>query len=127
MTQLKIRSAHKDYNARGRCREHWFRFAWINGRWTYDWADGRLGSVGMRAADRHDTTYGAVEPGTVIAQHDRGGKIDVMYVVVAKAPIDGDPLEAPGVVINVPFVRKAGKLVADVPFVGRVEYPDPRR
>jgi hypothetical protein len=76
----EIRAAYKDYNARGRCREHWFRLVWRDGAWRY-LGDRRLASGTFYAADRHDTVMAEVWPGELIVQHDRGGPIDAAYLV----------------------------------------------
>jgi hypothetical protein len=76
----EIRAAYKDYNARGRCREHWFRMVWRGGAWQY-LGDRRLASGNFRASERHDMVMAEVWPGELVVQHDRGGPIDAAYLV----------------------------------------------
>lgn len=122
MANHKVTAASKDYNARGKCRHHWFRMLWAGGSWQY-FADERLPSGTYLAADRGATVYGDVETGDVLVQHDRGGKVDIVYVVVDLP--DGQNRKY--ACMRLPFRRRAGKLLVSMPFedAERV-YPDPR-
>lgn len=110
-----IMGSHKDYTSRGRCREHWYRMVYRNNQWTYVSSE-RLPSGTFLAADRNATAYGDVWVGEVIAQHDKGGKIDTMWIVVGE-----DEAE----IRKVEFTRtRDGRLkLKDID----VSYPDPRR
>jgi hypothetical protein len=79
-TPLQIVAARKDYSARGRCREHWYRLAWRGGEWRY-LGDRRLAVGRFLAADRHDAVDADVWPGELIVEHDRGGPIRAAYLV----------------------------------------------
>ena len=113
----RIRGGHKDYNARGRCREHWYRMVWRGG-WQYVSAD-RLAVGTERASERQDTTWGEAQVGEIVVQHDRGGPIDKAYIVVAA---EGEQLLA-----ACTLRRREGRLVIGLPDGTKIERPDPRR
>ena len=77
---VSIRAAHKDYSARGRVREHWYRLVWRDNAWQY-FSDGRLPSGNFSASDRHATVLGDVFPGEIVVSHDHGGPIDRAWIV----------------------------------------------
>jgi hypothetical protein len=112
----QIRVASKDYNARGRCREHWYRVALRGGEWVY--FEGSLPVGNYLAADRRATLHGDVYVGELIAQHDRGGPIDVVYLVTG-----GDD------VIQILEWRKRrdGQLAITLPDGTEVLAPNPRK
>lgn len=81
-----IRAAHKDYSARGRCRQHWYRMVYRDGAWSY-FARDRLSRGAYYAADRHQTVYGDVRAGEYVCEHNHGAGVDTVYRV-AHAPED---------------------------------------
>ena len=117
---LSIIGAHCDYSASMRRREHWYRMAWRNGTWEY--IGERLQSVGMRAAERHQTKYADVWAGEIIAQHDRGKPIDSIYLIV-KAPLEPKAIKEPLTFRK----RRDGRLDIILPDRTIVALPDPRR
>jgi hypothetical protein len=119
MIHGRIRAASKDYNARGRCRHHWYRMLWSGNDWQY-FGNGKLPNGTYLAADRCATIYGDAQTGDIVCQHDKGGKIDNVYMVVE----NGEKL----VVEDLPFRRRLGKLYVIVPFEEKErEFPDPRK
>lgn len=114
---LRVRSAFADYNARGKCRAHWFRLAWRNGAWTY--IGERLDRVGALASSRHQTVHADVWPGEILVQHDRGGPIDAAFLIVddAEAPLELLPIAK----------RRDGQLAITLPEGEVLVRPDPRR
>jgi hypothetical protein len=113
----KVRAAHKDYNSRGRCREHWYRMVWRAGEWRY-LGDRRLAAGTFLASDRHDTVWDEVWPGEIVIQHDRGGPIDVAYLVVDQ--------EKPLVQCGIGRTRD-GQLRVTLPDGRSLLRPNPRR
>jgi len=115
---VRLRAARANYSARGRCNEHWYRMVSGPGAigWTY-FADDRLRPVDMLAATRDQTTYGTVAIGDMIAQHDRGGPVTVIYLVVNRGP---KPLK------RCSFVRKSGFFEITLPDGSVITKVDPR-
>jgi hypothetical protein len=112
----RIRAAHKDYSAKGRRREHWFRMVWRNGSWQY-FGDRRLANGTFYAADRHDTVRGDVWDGELVAQHDRGGAVTDVYMIVDHP--DGE-------LMSLTFARRSGRLLVTLPDGEELDLPDPR-
>jgi hypothetical protein len=82
----------------------------------------RLTGVVMRASTRHQTSYGDVWPGEIVAQHDRGKPIDTIYLIV-KAPLEPKAMKEP-----LEFTkRRDGQLSITLPDRSSVILPDPRR
>lgn len=110
---VRVISAHCDYSARMRRRFHWYRMVYDNGTWNY-FGD-RLSAVTIRASDRHQTTFGHVPVGAFVCEHDRGGPVNLVYIV------EPDGLR------NLEFKKYAGKLYVQLP--GQEEpvvLPNPR-
>jgi hypothetical protein len=116
-TALSISAAHKDHSAKGRRRAHWFRMAWHNGGWEY-LGDRRLANGTFYSGDRHDTVYGDVWDGELVAQHDRGGAVDTVYIVSAAA--EEERLQ------RLAFARRSGRLLVTLPDGEELDLPDPR-
>ena len=112
----KMIAAHKDYNSRGRRREHWYRMAYRNGSWDYI-GNERLPSGTFRASERNATTHGDVFDGDILATHDHGGGIDaIMHVVV-----NGKAVEVPN------HRRRDGNLEITLPDGTTTTVPNPRK
>jgi hypothetical protein len=116
---VRVRAAYADYNARGRRRAHWYRMVYQPGAagWEY-FAEDRLKPVGMLAATRHQTVYGDVMLGDIVAQHDHGGPVDVIYLVVGD---NDEPLK------KCEFARRNGELRITLPDGTVIRKTDPRR
>jgi hypothetical protein len=69
------------------------------------------------ASDRHAEEYADVAVGDIIAQHDRGGPVDTVYLVQDKAVA---PL------LQLQFRRYQGRLLATMPDGSVLDLPDPR-
>jgi hypothetical protein len=114
---ITVRAARKDYNARGRCNEHWYRMVWRHNAWQY-FSHERLPTGTFLARDRRATVLGEVWPGELVVQHDRGGPVNAVYLVVRQEK----PLR------RCTFARtRAGALRITLPDGRTVERPDPRR
>jgi hypothetical protein len=89
----------------------WYRLVWRGGAWQY------LSRQRLQT-DGRDETWGRVSPGELVAQHDRGGPIDAVYLVVrAEKPL-----------LRCTFARTgAGTLRITLPDGRVVERPDPRQ
>jgi hypothetical protein len=120
---LQVLGAHCDYSARGSRREHWFRLAWRDGRWQY--ISEQLSGVGMRASTRHQGTYGDVWAGEVVAQHDRGKPVDMMYLITHD-PNPSHPSQAHKEPLTF-TKRRDGRLSITLPDSSIITLPDPRR
>jgi hypothetical protein len=117
-----ILAAHCDYSARGKMREHWFRMAWRNDTWEY--IGERLSGVGIHTHTRHQSSYADVWPGELIAQHDRGKPIDIIWLVVL-VPDSKEPIIRRE---KLQFTRRRdGKLAITLPDGTVLTRPDPRR
>ena len=115
---VRIRGGHKDLNAKGR-GPWWFRMAYRSGSWTY-FSDERLSAGTFLASDRRQTVHGDVFPGELICQHDRGGPVDAMYLIVE----DEKPKDA---LVSVEFrKRRDGMLVVTLPDGSEVIVSNPR-
>jgi hypothetical protein len=113
---ISIRAAHKAYSSRGRRDAHWYRMVWRSGAWQY-YARERLPED---PRERCATVYGDVRPGELVAQHDRGGPIDAVYLVTSRPGNDR---------LRFCTLRRtrAGTLRITLPDGRVVERPDPRR
>lgn len=114
-----IRAAHKDYNARGSCREHWYRMVWRGG-WQY-FGDGRLPTANFLASDRRASVMGDVFPGEVVIGHDRGGPIDLAWLVTCDAEDPAKPLR------KCQLARVRAGLKLTLPDGSEIVRPDPRQ
>ena len=120
---IKLRGSDRDLNCKLRGTE-WHRMVWRDGAWVY-YADHlpRVDSIG-RAATRKCSTSGLLYGGEIVAQHDKGGEIDVVYVVV-------DGLSAKsgkhGYLYRVSYSRQRDGLRIQLPTGTSITLPDPRR
>lgn len=116
----QVCAAYKDLNAKGR-GPWWYRMVWRNGAWTY-FSDERLPMGTFLASDRRASVMGDLFLGELVCQHDKGGPIDVAYLVVME---DGD--SAHGKLQICPFrKRRDGQLVITLPDGREVTRPNPR-
>jgi hypothetical protein len=128
---IRVIGARADYSARMRAREHWFRMVYREHRWTY-FTD-YLEPIGLRAAQRHQTLYGDVYIGELLAQHDRGGPVDVLYLVAdravpRRAGVDRESADQRGTLIRLDFYAgRDGKLRVELPDGSALTLPNPRR
>jgi hypothetical protein len=116
----RITAARKEYSARGRCQEHWFRMRWSGNQWEY--LGERIGGPGgFRASERRQASFADVWTGDLLAQHDRGGPINAVFIVVPKS-IEADNLAV------CKFVRtRDGNLRITLPDGSVITRPNPRR
>lgn len=116
---MSIRGGHKDLNAKGR-GPWWYRMVLRNGAWTY-FCEDRLPMGTFLAGDRRCSVRGDVYLGEVVAQHDKGGPVDAMYLI---APNVADN----NMLCPVPFrKRKDGKFVVTLPDGREVVVSNPRK
>lgn len=114
-----ITGAKKDLNAKGRGPE-WYRMVYRGGSWRYV-SDERLPSGTYLASDRRATVRGEVYPGEIVAQHDRGQPVDLMYLV-CRPDDQGTRL------VDCAFRRRRdGDLAVTLPDGSEIVLPDPRR
>lgn len=118
---ISIRAAHKDLNAKGRgpC---WYRMVWRGNTWQY-FSDGRLPTGTFRAAERRATVYGDVFVGEIIAQHDKGGPIEAVYLI-APGPSDSEIKLSPALDFT---KRRDGMLAVTLPDGSGIVLPNPRK
>lgn len=79
---VRVCGGFKNLNAKGR-GDHWYRMVWRNKVWTY-FSDERLPSGSFLASDRRADVKGDVFLGELVCQHDKGGPVDVMYLVITE-------------------------------------------
>lgn len=114
-------AAKKDYNARGRCREHWYRLRWNGVTWEYMTKE-RLSGGTFYASDRHHTIWEPVYVGDVLAAHDRGGPINQIVLVIGRG--EGGKVRFR----ELEFVkRRDGDLGIKLPDGSQLVTPNPRR
>lgn len=114
----RVRGGHCDYSARGARRAHWYRMVWRDGAWQYFARP--LAKVTMYADTRHQSEYGAVWHGEILAEHDLGGPVDSLYLVTGEKP--GELLTP------LPFTKsRDNRLVAALPDGSKIELPNPRK
>jgi hypothetical protein len=116
----RIVAARKEYSCRGRCQEHWFRMRWSGTSWQY--LGERIGGPGgFRASERRQASYTDVWTGDLLAQHDRGGPINAVFLIVPKS-VEADNLAV------CKFTRtRDGNLKITLPDGSVIVRPDPRR
>lgn len=113
-----ITGAKKDLNAKGKGPE-WYRMVWRSGCWQYVSSD-RLPSGNFRASDRRASVSGPVYTGEIVAGHDRGGQIDIAWVI---CPPDADGK----VMVSIEFKkRRDGQLEFSLPSGDKILTPNPR-
>lgn len=120
-TGTSIRAGHKDLNCKGKgpC---WYRMVWRNGQWQY-FSDERLPSGTFLASDRRATVRGDVFLGEIVCEHDKGGPVDTMYLVVIPSPGD-----AASILEACEFrKRRDGSLTVVLPDDTEIVVPNPRR
>lgn len=120
---MRIVGAKKDYNSRGRCREHWFRMVLRDGTWRYVSTD-RLPNENFRAADRNADVRGDVYHGEITITHDRGAGVDSVGNLEVRGP-DGKRLADDSTDVAVAVTRD-GKLKLTLPDGSIVVAPNPR-
>ena len=119
---FRIRGGYKNLNARGN-GPWWYRMVYRGGSWTY-FSDERLPMGTFRASDRCASVYGTVYAGELLAQHDKGGKVDGVQLVRADPADPADPYSLEGV----EFSRgQDGSLSLTLPDGGKIVVPDPRK
>lgn len=114
-TGRSIFGAKKDLNSKGR-GEHWYRMVYRSGGWEYV-SDDRLPSGSFLASDRRCDASGDVYAGEIVIQHDRGGPVDVAYLVIS-------PDEK---MRKINFVKQRdGQLRFELPDGSEIILPNPR-
>lgn len=118
---VQITAGYKDLNAKGN-GAWWYRMVFRQNSWSY-FSNDRLPTGTFLASDRRAKVKGDVFLGEIIAQHDRGGSVDCMYLV-APNPTDEDrPMLLP-----VKFAkRRDGNLSVTLPDNRKVVTPNPRK
>jgi hypothetical protein len=97
-----------------RAREHWYRLVWRNGAWQ----ECTRGSFTSDIRSYH-VIYGCVRPGEVLAQHNAGGPVNAIWLVIA-------PGEHPFAPCT--FARTGDRtLRITLPDGRQIERPDPLR
>lgn len=114
---IRVIGAEKDLNSRGRGPQ-WYRMVY-RGAWMYASSD-RLPAGNFRAADRRATVYGNVYAGEIVADHDRGGPINDMYLVCADIG-DGEHH-----LLKLSFQKIRSGLRVALPNGETLDLPDPR-
>jgi len=110
-----VRAAYNN-NVEGRKREHWYRLVWRDGAWSY-YAEGRL------PPDRRASVFGDVWEGELVAQHDRGGGVNAVYL----ARWGSGEVNGPMFLVDLDFRRVKGELLIALPDGSQIKRPDPRR
>lgn len=114
---IQVIAASRDVNARGRVRHRWYRLAYVPGDGqAYYFCQEREPKGTFRASDRHWTGYGEVPAGALLLQHDHGGPVSLVWLVVG-----------PDQIVKCDFGRRAdGQLGVTLPDGQIVVIPDPR-
>lgn len=114
---VEVPAARRDVSSRGKVHEEWYRLVLEPGTQAWRYFASTRPPRGWTSAERHWTGYGAVPLGSLLAQHDRGGPIDRVLLVVG-----GEPAA-----VDVEWVRTASGLRVTLPGGEVLAVPDPRR
>lgn len=115
----EIKGGYKNLNAKGNGPE-WYRMVWRSGVWRYV-SDDRMPQGKYLASERRCEVRGDVFGGELVAQHDRGAKIDTIYLIRI------NPDEAGKSLMKCEFkMRRDGQLAIMLPDGTEVLVPNPR-
>lgn len=120
-TAISVVAAKRELNSRGNGSE-WHRMVYRNGSFTY-FANGRMPTARYLASERKVTLHGDAYAGEILVQHDRGGPVDAVWLVVGE---HHNPTGERKLLVALDWSKQRDGIRAILPTGTHVTVPNPR-
>lgn len=118
---ISVVAAKRDLNSRGNGSE-WHRMVYRDGTFTY-FADGRMPTARYLASERRVTLRGDAYVGEIAVQHDRGGPVNAVWLVVGE---HHNPAGERKLIIPLAWSKQRDGIRVILPTGTHITVPNPR-